>query len=59
MEENKKEFKNIRTTVTKALKDIDNLTIRIEMLSAFIDKFEYKVYGQVQEEDDKEEEDIW
>jgi hypothetical protein len=59
MEENKKEFKNIRTIATKAFKDIDNLKVRVEALSAFIDKFEYKLYEQVQEEDDEEEEDIW
>ena len=57
MEEDKKDFKKIRTTVTKALKDIDSLTVRIEELSAFIDKFEYKLYEQVQE-DDKDEEDL-
>jgi hypothetical protein len=53
MIDDKRDFKKIRTTITKCIKDIDNTKIRLDEIYAFLDKVECRL-NENRIEDDEE-----
>ena len=43
MTEDKKDFKRVRSTITKSIKEIDNIRIRLDEVYAFLDKIEFRL----------------
>lgn len=58
MTEDKKDFKRVRRSITKVQKDLSATSVRLEEVSAFIDKLEYKLYEQLSE-DFEDDEDVY
>ena len=50
----KKDFKRIRTVITKFEKELNALTIRVDEISSFVDKMEYRLYEDISSEDRKD-----
>ncbi len=50
----KKDFKRIRTVITKFEKELNALNIRVDEISSFVDKMEYRLYEDISSEDSKD-----
>ncbi len=50
----KKDFKRIRTVITKFERELNALNIRVDEISSFVDKMEYRLYEDISSEDKKD-----
>lgn len=50
----KKDFKRIRTVITKFERELNALNVRVDEISSFVDKMEYRLYEDISSEDKKD-----